>query len=104
MSRINFLLSAVEYEKSFITARPVVSSSQCHGLVCACGISWLYSLVIVFYLLIYNIPINDTSFELSVFRLSDTESRINELRFSDSISQSFKTRLMSIICFCGYFT
>ena len=41
----------------------------------------------------YYIPINDTSFELSVFWLSDTESRINELRFSDSVSLSFKTRL-----------
>ena len=41
----------------------------------------------------YYIPINDTSFELSVFWPSDTESRINELRFSDSISLSFKTRL-----------
>ena len=36
------------------------------------------------------IPINDTSFELSVFWLSDTESQIIELRFSDSVSLSFK--------------
>ena len=36
---------------------------------------------------------NDTSFEPSVFWPSDTESRIKELRFSDSISLSFKTRL-----------
>ena len=43
---------------------------------------------------LYYIPINDTSFELSVFWPSDTESWINELRFSDSISLSFKTRLM----------
>ena len=43
---------------------------------------------------IYYIPINDnTTFELSVFWPSDTESRINELRFSDSVSLSFKTRL-----------
>ena len=48
----------------------------------------------------YYIPINDTSFELSVFWLSDTESRINELRFSDSVSLSFKTRLTSVTCFC----
>ena len=45
---------------------------------------------------IYYIPITDTTFELSVFWPSDTESRINELRFSESISLSFKTRLMSV--------
>ena len=50
---------------------------------------------------IYYIPINDTSFELSVFWPSGTEIRINELRFSDSISLSFKTRLTSVTCFCG---
>ena len=50
---------------------------------------------------IYYIPINDTSLETSVFWPSDTESRINELRFSDSVSLSFKTRLMSVTCFCG---
>ena len=49
----------------------------------------------------YYIPINNTTFELSVFWASDTESRINELRFSDSISLSFKTRLTSVTCFCG---
>ena len=48
----------------------------------------------------YYIPINDTSFELSVFWPSDTENRINELRFSDSISVSFKTRLTLVTCFC----
>ena len=37
---------------------------------------------------VYYIPINDTTLELSVFWLSDTESRINELRFSDSVSPS----------------
>ena len=52
----------------------------------------------------YYIPINDTSFELSVFWLSDTEKRINELRFSDSVSLSFKTRLMSVSCFFGEVT
>ena len=46
-------------------------------------------------------PINDTTFELSVFWPSDTESRINELRFSESVSLSFKTRLTSFTCFCG---
>ena len=44
---------------------------------------------------LYYIPINDTSFEPSVFWPSDTESQINELRFSESILLSFKT------CFCG---
>ena len=50
---------------------------------------------------IYNIAINDTIFELSVFWPSDTESRINELRFSDSISLSFKISLMLVTCFCS---
>ena len=50
---------------------------------------------------IYYIPINDTSFELSVFWPSDTESRINELRFSDSMSLSFETKLTSVTCFYG---
>ena len=50
---------------------------------------------------IYYIPINDTSFELSVFWLSDAESRIKELRFCDSVSLSFKMRLMLVTCFCG---
>ena len=48
--------------------------------------------------LIYYIPINDTTFELPVFWPSNIESRINELRFSDSISLSFKTRLTSVTC------
>ena len=50
---------------------------------------------------LYYIPINDTTFDLSVIWLSDTESRINELRFSESVSLSFKTRLTSVICFRG---
>ena len=49
----------------------------------------------------YYIPITDTTLELSVFWPSDSESRINELRFSESISLSFKTRLTSATCFCG---
>ena len=49
----------------------------------------------------YYIPITDTTSELSVFWPSDTESRINKLRFSESISLSFKTRLTSVTCFCG---
>ena len=52
-------------------------------------------------IIIYYIPITDTTLELSVFWPSDTESRINELRFSESISLSFKTRLTSVTCFCG---
>ena len=52
-------------------------------------------------ILIYYIPINDTTFDLSVFWPPDTESRINELRFSASVSLSFKTRLKSVNCFCG---
>ena len=47
----------------------------------------------------YYIPINDTALELSVFWPSDTESRVNELRFSESISLSFITRLTSVTCF-----
>ena len=47
----------------------------------------------------YYIPMNDTTLELSVFWPSDTESRINELRFSECISLSFKTRLTSVTCF-----
>ena len=49
----------------------------------------------------FYIPINDTTIELSVFWPSDTESQINELRFSDSVSLSFKKRLTSVTCFCG---
>ena len=40
-------------------------------------------------------PINDTTFELSVFCPADTESPIKELRFSDSI----KTRPTSVTSF-----
>ena len=50
---------------------------------------------------LYYIPINDTTFKLSVFWPSDTESWINELRFSGSVSLSFKTRLTRVTCFCG---
>ena len=46
-------------------------------------------------------PINDTMFELSVYWPSDTESRINVLRFFEPVSLSFKTRLMSVTCFCA---
>ena len=52
----------------------------------------------------YYIPINDTTFKQSVFWPSDTEIRINELRFADSVSLSFKTRLTLVTCFCGEFT
>ena len=49
----------------------------------------------------YYIPINDTTFELSAFWPSDTERQINELRFSESVSLSFKTRLTSVTCFAA---
>ena len=39
---------------------------------------------------IYYIHINDTTFEVSVFWPSDTGNRINELRFSDSVSYPLK--------------
>ena len=39
---------------------------------------------------LYYIPINYTTFELSVFWSYDTESRINELRFSDSYHYPLK--------------
>ena len=49
----------------------------------------------------YYTPIHDTTLELSVFWPSDTESRIKELSFSESISLSFKTSLTSFTCFCS---
>ena len=55
----------------------------------------------LFIMSFYYIPINDTSFELSVVWPSDIEGRINELRFSDYVSLSFKTRLTSVTCFYG---
>ena len=51
------------------------------------------------YILLYTY--NSYDLELSVFWPFDTESRINELRFSESISLSFKTRLTSVSSFCG---
>ena len=38
---------------------------------------------------VYFIPITDTTLELSVFWPSDTESWINKLRFSESISLGY---------------
>ena len=49
----------------------------------------------------YYLPMNDPTFELSVFWPSDTESQINELRFSESISLSFKTRLTRLTAFAA---
>ena len=49
----------------------------------------------------YHKPINDTMFELSAFEPSHTESHINEIRFSDFISLSFKTRLTWVTCFAA---
>ena len=40
---------------------------------------------------------NDIPFEWSVFWPSDTESQINELRFSDSVSLFFKTRITLVM-------
>ena len=51
--------------------------------------------------ILYNIPINDTTLELSVFWQSDTENRIYEPRFSESISLYFETRLTTVTCFCS---
>ena len=58
-----------------------------------------YMAIFVSYLLL---PINDTSFELSVFWPSDTESWIldQQTEVSDFVSLSFKTRLTSVTCFC----
>ena len=50
----------------------------------------------------YYLAINDISLKLSLFWLSDTESRNKELRFSDSVSLPFQTRLTSVTCFCSY--
>ena len=50
---------------------------------------------------IYYIAINYATFKLSVFCPSDTLHQINEPRFSDSVSLSFKTRLKSITYFAA---
>ena len=71
------------------------------GLHCLSGPFWQATGVGILRTLLYYIPITDMTSELSVFWPSDTESRINELRFSESISLSFKTRLTSVTCFCG---
>ena len=41
-----------------------------------------------------HVPIKDSYSELSVFWSSDTEIRLNELRFSDSVPLSFKSSLI----------
>ena len=51
--------------------------------------------------ILYYVPLNRTTLELSVFWPSDIERRINELRFSEFLSLSIKTRLTSVTCFCG---
>ena len=63
-------------------------------LICAYDYKCSYEIIMLYYILI-----NDTKFELSFFWPSDTESRINELRFSEFVSLSFKTRLTSVTCF-----
>ena len=45
-------------------------------------VAWNYIYLWDMYLL-YTSPTNDTTFKLSVFWLSNTERRVNELRFSD---------------------
>ena len=80
---------AILQKKNCLITGPIISRCVINGMHCT---------------LIYYIPIHETSFELSVFWPSDTESQINELRFSDSISLSFKTRLTSVTCFCGNVT
>ena len=49
----------------------------------------------------YYIPKSFTSFELSIFWPSDTESRINYLKFYDSISLSYTSRLTFFTCFAA---
>ena len=61
----------------------------------------LYNIIKGAIIMLYYMPITDTTLELSVFWPLDTESRINKLKFSESTSLSFKTKLMSFICFCG---
>ena len=50
-------------------------------------------------IMFYYIPITDMTIELSVFWPSDRESWINELRFSESISLSYKMRLTLVTAF-----
>ena len=45
---------------------------------------------------VYHKPIYDTPFELHLFWSSDTERRI-KLMFSESVSLSFKTRLLTLL-------
>ena len=85
MSNQKFILSWFEHEKQF--NNPFNIELQ----------MWHCTVKLPF----YYIPITDTTLELSVFWPSDTESRISELRFYESISLSFKTRLTSVTCFCG---
>ena len=83
----------------FLVARPnyapgVTSVSSVVQLKIAIWFLWGYKYTCIDD---YYIPVNDITFELSVFWLSDTGSRINELR----LSISFETRLTSVTCFCG---
>ena len=49
------------------------------------------------------IPIYVTHLLNCLFLPFDTDSQINKLRLSDSVSPSFKTRLTSVNCFCSDF-
>ena len=78
----------------------VTMSCICLSLINCCSVLFLKCILecptyISLYAYTFYIPINDTTFELSVFWPSDTESRVKELRFSESVSLSFKTRLTS---------
>ena len=60
-------------------------------------------ILVLYIILVFNPAENDTTFELPVYWPSRTENRDNELRFSESISLSIKTRLTSVALFCGDF-
>ena len=110
---LKYLFEKVDFEKMSVDDKPRDSTSALkalHLIFCIYYIFYCSFLCVDYgpivllqiffsYLIFYYIPINDISFELSVFWPSDTESLINELRFSDSISLSFKMRLMSVTCF-----
>ena len=94
-------LSVCCYLSVYVCLRLPVCLSVWNGS--QCNVLWWLLALGAQEIQFYNIPLNDTSFELSVFWPSDTESRINELRFSESVSLSFKTRLVLVICFYGDF-
>ena len=52
--------------------------------------------------LLCYMPINDIPFELFVFLPADPENRINELRFSESISLSYHVHVLQLIFLLGW--